>query len=85
MREIKVSEVTDVIAKLCMDSCYYLPQEMMDKIRNAAVEEESPLGREILATLIENFELAKKKGCSSVSGYRSDRCISGNRPGSAFR
>ena len=27
MREIKVSEVTDVIAKLCMDSCYYLPQE----------------------------------------------------------
>lgn len=61
MREIKVSEVTDVIAKLCMDSCYYLPQEMMDKIRNAAVEEESPLGREILATLIENFELAKKK------------------------
>lgn len=61
MREIKVSEVTDVIAKLCMDSCYYLPQEMMDKIRNAAVEEESPLGREILATLIENFELAKKR------------------------
>ena len=55
MREIKVSEVTDVIAKLCMDSCYYLPQEMMDKIRNAAVEEESPLGREILATLIEKI------------------------------
>lgn len=61
MREIKVSEVTEVIAKLCMDACYYLPQEMMDKLKNAINTEESPLGREILSTLVENFELAKKK------------------------
>ena len=59
MREIKVSEVTEVIAKLCMDACYYLPQEMMDKIKNAINTEESPLGREILSTLVENFELVE--------------------------
>ena len=61
MREINVSEVTSTIAKLCMDSCYYLPEAVKAKIRAAAETEESPLGKEILNTLIENFELAQKK------------------------
>ena len=61
MREINVSEVTSTVAKLCMDSCYYLPEAVKAKIRAAAETEESPLGKEILNTLIENFELAQKK------------------------
>ncbi len=61
MREINVSEVTDTIAKLCMDSCYYLPEAVKAKIKAAAATEESPLGKEILNTLIENYELAQKK------------------------
>lgn len=61
MREINVSEVTKTVSKLCMDSCYYLPEELLAKFKNAVVEEESPLGREILGTIIENAELAKRK------------------------
>ena len=61
MRDINVSEVTSTIAKLCMDSCYYLPEAVKTKIRAAAETEESPLGKEILNTLIENFELSQKK------------------------
>ena len=61
MREINVSEVTSTVAKLCMDSCYYLPEAVKAKIRAAAETAESPLGKEILNTLIENFELAQKK------------------------
>ena len=61
MREINVSEVTSTVAKLCMDSCYYLPEAVKAKIRAAAETEESPLGKEILNTLIENFELSQKK------------------------
>lgn len=61
MREINVSEVTSTIAKLCMDSCYYLPEAVKAKIKAAAATEESPLGKEILNTLIENYELAQKK------------------------
>ena len=61
MRDINVSEVTSTIAKLCMDSCYYLPEAVKAKIRAAAETEESPLGKEILNTLIENFELSQKK------------------------
>ena len=61
MREINVSEVTSNIAKLCMDSCYYLPEAVKNKLRAAAVTEESPLGKEKLNTLIENFELSQEK------------------------
>ena len=42
MREINVSEVTSTVAKLCMDSCYYLPEAVKAKIRAAAATEESP-------------------------------------------
>jgi len=61
MRELNVAEITETVARLCMESCYYLPEAVKEKIRAAAVSEESPLGREILNTLIENFELAQKK------------------------
>lgn len=61
MREINVSEVTKTVSKLCMDSCYYLPEELLAKFKSAVIEEESPLGREILGTIIENAELAKRK------------------------
>lgn len=61
MREINVSEITKTVSKLCMDSCYYLPEELLAKFKSAVVEEESPLGREILGTIIENAELAKRK------------------------
>lgn len=61
MREINVSEVTAVVSKLCMDSCYYLPQPMQAKLKAAIATEESPLGKEILSTIVENFELAQRK------------------------
>lgn len=61
MREINVSEITKVVSKLCMDSCYYLPEEMLAKLKGAINTEESPLGREILGTIVENAELAKRK------------------------
>lgn len=61
MREINVAEVTKTVSKLCMDSCYYLPEELLAKLKSSVETEESPLGREILGTIIENAELAKRK------------------------
>lgn len=61
MREINVAEVTKTVSKLCMDSCYYLPEELLAKFKSSVQTEESPLGREILGTIIENAELAKRK------------------------
>ena len=61
MREINVSEITAAVKKLCIDSCCFLPQGVRDKIQEAIKTEESPLGQEILNTLVENYELAEKK------------------------
>lgn len=61
MREIEVAKISETIAKMCMDSCYYLPEGVQKKIKNAILTEESPLGKEILTTLVKNFELAEQK------------------------
>ncbi len=61
MREINVSEVTKTVSRLCMESCYNLPKPMQAKLKAAAETEESPLGKEILGTIIENFKLAERK------------------------
>ena len=60
MREISVKQVTEVVADLCKQSCYYLPEAVKAKIKTALTTEESPLGREILGNLVENYELAQK-------------------------
>ncbi len=61
MREIDVASVRDTVAELCMEACYYLPSAVLNKLQAAESTEESPLGKEILGTLIENAQLAKKK------------------------
>ena len=33
MREIKVQEITAAVSKLCKDSCYYLPEELLEKLK----------------------------------------------------
>lgn len=61
MRDINVAVVKETVARLCMESCYYLPAELLAKLKESRLAEESPLGREILGTIIENAELAQAK------------------------
>ena len=61
MREINVRQVTEVVSKLCKDSCYYLPEELLAKLRSAIATEESPLGQEVLQNIVDNAELARAK------------------------
>jgi fumarate hydratase subunit alpha len=61
MREVDVKKVTETVAKCCMDSCYYLPEGVLKKLQAGQKNEVSPLGRQVLGTIIENAELAKKK------------------------
>ncbi|MGE4589880.1 MAG: fumarate hydratase [Acidaminococcaceae bacterium] len=63
MRTIDVKVVTEAVSKLCKDACYYLPEEMMAVLEKSRATEESPLGKEILETLIENAKLAKETDC----------------------
>jgi fumarate hydratase subunit alpha len=61
MREVDVKKVTEAVAKCCMDSCYYLPEGVLARLKAGQKTEVSPLGRQVLGTIIENAELAKKK------------------------
>lgn len=60
MRELDVSGITEAVEKLCIDSNYYLPQDVKKALEDAYQNEESPLGREILSDILKNEEIARK-------------------------
>ena len=61
MREIAVTDVTKAVKKLCMDANYNLNPDVLRALRQGAAREESPQGAQILESLIENAEIARKK------------------------
>lgn len=58
VREVAVSDISDALAKLCVDICYRMSPDMVAAVRRARDLEESPMGREILDQLIANTEIA---------------------------
>lgn len=63
MREINIDTITNVVEKLCVESNYYLPQDVKEALENAVQNEESLLGREILLDILKNQEIAR---CNNV-------------------
>lgn len=61
MRVVKTEELIPIIAKLCMNACYHLSDNVIKALENAYEKEESPYGRDTLKLLLENAELASKK------------------------
>jgi len=62
MREIKAEEVTKTVARLCQEANFYLGQDVVEALKKAREEEESPVGRETLERILENAEIAAKEG-----------------------
>ncbi|MBN1256951.1 MAG: fumarate hydratase [Planctomycetes bacterium] len=62
MREIEVSEIINVISRLCMEANYYLPDDVLECIKQAQAKEESPAAQAILDQIIENNVIARKEG-----------------------
>jgi fumarate hydratase subunit alpha len=58
LRIVHVDVISEAIAKLCWEACYYLPQDVVAGFKKAAGTEVSPIGRSILEQLIENAEEA---------------------------
>lgn len=61
MKVIKVDQITETIAKLCMDANFFLGEDMMKAFNDAVETEESPSGKAIMKQLIENAEIAKNE------------------------
>ena len=62
MREIGVSQVTELVARLCIQAATVLPEALKEKIRADAARELSAIGRGIFSDMIRNFEIAEKTG-----------------------
>jgi len=61
VKTIHTQLIIDTVAEMCIEANTFLSEDMLRGIRIAAATEESPNGREILETMIENFKMAEKK------------------------
>ena len=61
MREIKASQIAELVEKLCIEACCVLTDDIKSSFKSSLQTEQSPLGREILETLIENAQIAKEE------------------------
>jgi fumarate hydratase subunit alpha len=58
IRELDVAAVTAAVRDLCITANYDLPADVYQALEKAAETEESPVGREVLAQLVENADIA---------------------------
>ena len=58
IREVDVAVVTAAVRDLCITANYDLPADVYDALVAARQAEESPVGREVLAQLVENADIA---------------------------
>jgi fumarate hydratase subunit alpha len=61
MREIKVQEVTDIVATLFCEANYYLSDDVLTAIKKASQTEKSPVAKDVLEQIIKNAEIAAKE------------------------
>lgn len=60
MRNINISEITEIIKEMCIEANYFLSKDMKDALNKAETNEESSLGKQILNQLKENIDIAEK-------------------------
>lgn len=61
MREIAVSQITDVIEKLCIEANEHLPEDVKCAIKTCRACEDGEIACGILDNIIENFEIADQE------------------------
>lgn len=59
MREISATTITETVRRLCMDACYYLPQDVRTRIEACRDDEPFPIAKEILDKIITNYHIAE--------------------------
>lgn len=60
MREVDVKEITEAVARLCVEANRFLPEDLEERITAASGQETSQLGRAVLCDLCENLQAARQ-------------------------
>jgi fumarate hydratase subunit alpha len=58
VRDLDVAAVRDEVAHLLVEANYNIPPDVLDALRAAAVQEQSPLARRTLEQIVHNYEVA---------------------------
>ncbi len=61
MRQIHINQIIDTIEKLCIEANYYLNGDIKNALKNGLVQEESPIGIEIINNILKNAKIASEK------------------------
>ena len=61
MREISAAEITKTVDSLFREANFYLTDDVLDALKKAAQNEESPVGKEVLEQIIKNADIAAKE------------------------
>ncbi|MGE5626875.1 MAG: fumarate hydratase [Solirubrobacterales bacterium] len=61
MKEIHVERVIDAIKKLCIDTNYYLPEDVKNELESARKAETWPMAQDILDKIVENVDIAREE------------------------
>ena len=61
MRELKYDDVVDAISKMIIHTAYNLPEDALQKMKEAYENEKSEVSREALKQLLENAEIASSE------------------------
>ena len=59
MREISADQITETVARLCMEANYELGDDVYQALKAGAESEESPIGKGVFGQLVENAEIAR--------------------------
>ena len=59
MRELDVKEVTKTVSRLCQEANFFLPEDVLNALKKARKEEESPIAQQTLDQILANAKLAK--------------------------
>jgi fumarate hydratase subunit alpha len=61
VREIHTDQLIETVARLCIESNYYLGEDVLAALRKYREVEVSPVGREVLDQILENAEIARNQ------------------------
>lgn len=59
MRDLEAARITDAVKRLCMESNYFLGDDILERLQACLDEEESSAGREVIQKIIKNAEIAR--------------------------
>ena len=59
MKVVPFDKIVSEVEKLCIKSCYQLPDDVLDTLKQAVTSESNPAAADILNQLIENAQIAR--------------------------